>query len=346
MDLSYAQNLEDHHLQTAFAGQRTGFYIDVGGGHPVADNVSCWFYLQGWRGLVVEPQADLASLYSHVRPRDLVWRGAAGASIGDVEFHLVERLHGFSTIDPVAAEQAKRHGASYKTLSMPMTTLNALCDEHKITSIDFLKIDVEGAEGDVLAGLDLERLRPKAICLEAVAPGTMEPNWAGWEPGLLAADYEFVLFEGLNRFYVAREAGDVLARFPRQTADWHAAPHLGHTNRAPFREDHPDHAFAKRLVGSLLKRLPLMNRDDLLDLVTDFESAEALARQPSNADKARAVALVFPDRVRFPHASAGLETLEAESLRSFYEKLIDSDYFRVMSGRISMSYDGGQILDD
>lgn len=346
MDLSYAQNLEDHHLQTAFADQREGFYIDVGGGHPVADNVSCWFYLRGWRGLVVEPQANLASLYSHVRPRDLVWRGAAGARTGEVSFHLVERLHGFSTIDPAAAEEAKRYGADYKTLPMPMTTLNALCDEHKITHIDFLKIDVEGAEGDVLAGLDLARLRPKVICLEAVAPGTMAPNWAGWEPMLLAADYEFVLFEGLNRFYVAREAGDILARFPRQKADWHAAPHLGHTNRAPFRDDHPDHAFAKALVGAFLKRLPMMDRASLLDLVTDGEAEEALARQPSSADKARAVARLFPDAARFPHSSAGLDGLEAASLREFYAKLIDSDSFRVMSGRISMSYDGGQILDD
>jgi hypothetical protein len=89
-----------------------------------------------------------------------------------------------------------------------------------------------------------------------------------------------------------------------------------------------------------------MDRASLLDLVTDGESAEALARQPSNADKARAIALVFPERARYPHASAGLEALEADSLRGFYEKLIDSDAFRVMSGRISMSYDSGQILDD
>ena len=47
MDLSYTQNLEDYHLSLAFAGQPTGFYIDVGGGHPIADNVSMWFYERG-----------------------------------------------------------------------------------------------------------------------------------------------------------------------------------------------------------------------------------------------------------------------------------------------------------
>ena len=47
MRLSYAQNLEDYHLDLAFGGLTDGVYVDVGGGHPVADNVSFWFYLKG-----------------------------------------------------------------------------------------------------------------------------------------------------------------------------------------------------------------------------------------------------------------------------------------------------------
>ena len=71
MDLSYAQNLEDYHLARVFAGKTDGFYIDVGAGHPVGDNVSFHFYLQGWRGIVVEPQERLCALYDHLRPRDI-----------------------------------------------------------------------------------------------------------------------------------------------------------------------------------------------------------------------------------------------------------------------------------
>src|SRR5215467_13432204 len=96
MQLSYAQNLEDYHLDLAFAGQDAGTYVDVGGGHPVADNVSFWFYLKGWRGLVVEPQQALADVYAHVRPRDHVVCCLAGRAEGQMEFHVVDRLHGFS----------------------------------------------------------------------------------------------------------------------------------------------------------------------------------------------------------------------------------------------------------
>ena len=38
-----------------------GFYIDVGAGHPIADNVTFWLYERGWHGIAVEPQADLAA---------------------------------------------------------------------------------------------------------------------------------------------------------------------------------------------------------------------------------------------------------------------------------------------
>src|SRR5262249_28115932 len=92
IELSHTQNPEDDHLSLAFAGQVTGRYIDVGAGHPVADNVSCWFYERGWRGIVIEPQPELASLYGRLRPRDTVVQGLVGRSNGERDFFLVERL--------------------------------------------------------------------------------------------------------------------------------------------------------------------------------------------------------------------------------------------------------------
>ena len=92
MELSYSQNLEDYHLSLAFAGQSTGTYIDVGAGHPIADNVSFWFYERGWQGIVVEPQPELVALYQRLRPRDLAICGLVGRHCGEIDFHVVERL--------------------------------------------------------------------------------------------------------------------------------------------------------------------------------------------------------------------------------------------------------------
>src|SRR6266436_6774534 len=154
MELSYTQNLEDYHLSLAFAGQQTGTYIDVGGGHPVADNVSFWFYERGWRGIVVEPQPELAALYARLRPRDVTVCGVVGRASGEIDFHVVERLHGFSTTVEHIARKAEAFGAGYRTTRVPMMTLAELCAAHDPGAIDFLKVDVEGGEADVLAGGD------------------------------------------------------------------------------------------------------------------------------------------------------------------------------------------------
>jgi FkbM family methyltransferase len=344
MDLSYAQHLEDYHLSQAFAGQKEGFYIDVGAGHPVADNVTCWFYLQGWRGLVIEPQADLAALYAHVRPRDIAIPALVGAREGEVDFHIVDRLHGFSTVHAGIAAGAQKFGAGYTTRSMPMTTLAALALEHDLPRVDILKIDVEGAEKDVLEGIDWARLRPRVILLESVAPGSMAEAHHDWEPLLLAQGYEFVLFEGLNRFYVAREEEALRARFPAQKADWLAVPHLGHTNRAPFREDHPDHAFARDLLGCVFAALPMLDRDLIVSMLTARIPAQDLARTPDAAMRQAVIDRLFPG-APFMDARASLASVEARTLLEFYRRVVDTDAFRVMTGRLAMSWDGGQILD-
>ena len=98
MDISYAQNLEDYHLARLFEGQASGFYVDVGAGHPVGDNVSFNAYLRGWSGIVV-----VAPL-SELLPSITLWLIVIGGviySLG-VIFHVWERLrfqnaiwHGF-----------------------------------------------------------------------------------------------------------------------------------------------------------------------------------------------------------------------------------------------------------
>jgi len=290
MQLSYAQNLEDYHLDLVFAGQRSGTYVDVGGGHPVADNVSFWFYLKGWRGLVVEPQRALADLYAHVRPRDRAVACLAGRSEGEAEFHLVQRLHGFSTMLRANAEGAARFGAGFATVQLPVRPLAALIAEAGLEAIDFLKIDVEGAEAEVLAGMDFRRFRPRLVLVEAVAPGSMAEAWAAWEPDLLAHGYRFAFFDRLNRFYLAEEAADLAARLPTEPAPWDTVAHLWDCGRAPQRPDHPDHTLAKALVEGFLAELPSLDRALLARLIERGDPALASADLPARlaADPMRA----------------------------------------------------------
>ncbi len=256
LTLSYAQNLEDVHIDMAFGGQSTGFYIDIGGGHPVADNVTIAAYLAGWRGVVVEPQERLARLYPRLRPRDTILSCLVGRAEGEATFHEVERLHGFSTMIESHAQGAVAFGADYSSRALPVTTLAAICEAHAPERIDVVKIDVEGAEADVLEGGDWQRFRPRLVVIEAIAPGTALPAWDAWEPFLLERGYAMALFDGLNRFYVAAEAPDVAGRLAAAPVAWDSVRHMYEYDRAGSSPIHPEHDLARQLARGLWATLP------------------------------------------------------------------------------------------
>ena len=332
MQMSYAQNLEDYHLDLVFAGQPTGTYVDVGGGHPVADNVSFWFYLKGWRGLVVEPQEGLAAAYAGIRPRDRVYAGLAGRADGEMPFHVVDGLHGLSSTVPANAESARQYGAGFSTVTKPVRRLSALIDEAGLGAIDFLKVDVEGAEPDVLAGLDLTRHRPRVILVEAINPNNPQAAVSAWEPALLAASYAYVFSDNLNRFYVASEHAGLTDRFPTQPAPWDRVAHLWDCGRAAGRPAHPDHQLAKALVGGLMAELPALPPQLLARLI-------ARGRTQDRTLAALGLAELLEGRAEQP--GRGPDGGGTGDLAD----LLATDAVRAALGRIACMYDGGHLLE-
>jgi FkbM family methyltransferase len=330
MQLSYAQNLEDYHLDLVIGDQPNGTYVDVGGGHPVADNVSFWFYLKGWRGLVVEPQEALATIYTGVRPRDHTVSCLAGRVDGEAEFHVVDKLHGFSTMLREHAAGAGQFGAGYTTVRKPVRTLAGLCGEAQLQRIDFLKIDVEGAEADVIAGMDFVRWRPRVVVVEAVQPGSMAEAWSAWEPALVAAGYRFAFFDRLNRFYVADEAAELAQRFPPEPAPWDRVRHLWDFGRAPERPDHPDHMLSKVLQAGFFAALPSLEPALVERLIA--RGLQATLSGPFSGPTATAL-LGSAELPRAPSPAANLAGLVA------------ADELRAALGRIACTYDGGHIVD-
>lgn len=209
--LSYAQNGEDVVLWRALRHVREGRYVDVGANHPEQDSVTKAFYDRGWSGLDVEPVEAFAALLRQQRTRDAVAAVAVtGEDGGDVVLHEFAGT-GLSTLRAdIVPEQVER-GYEVRERVTPTRTLAGLVQEHVAgDEVHFCKIDVEGAEAEVLSSVDLTRWRPWVLVVEATRPNSAEPSWSDWEPGVLAADYRFCLFDGLSRWYVAREHDDEL----------------------------------------------------------------------------------------------------------------------------------------
>ena len=207
--ISYAQNGEDVLLWRALGHVGAGFYIDVGAHHPDLDSVTRAFYDRGWSGVNVEPLAEPAAQIAAARLRDVTLRIALGASDGELPFYEVAGT-GLSTLDADAARSARAAGHAVRETVVTVRTLAEVCRLYAAPEIHFLKIDVEGAERAVLEGADLQAHRPWIILAEATAPLSTRTVHDAWEPLLLAADYAFVWFDGLNRYYVSRERLDQL----------------------------------------------------------------------------------------------------------------------------------------
>jgi FkbM family methyltransferase len=344
--LSYAQRFEDFHLWRCFDGQPNGFYIDIGGGHPVYDNVSFAFYLAGWRGIVAEPNPALAALSRAVRRRDHLHEGLCGAQAGEATLYLQREFHGLSTtVAEHAASAAREVGRCAEAVTLPMTTLAALCEQHAPASFEFLKVDVEGAEADVLRGADFTRFRPKVIAVEAIKPITLAPAWDEWEPLLGQHGYAYVWDDELNRYYVAEEARALGARLT-EGPKWYAdGPQIGNYKPAATDPAHPDHRLALLLAGADaskpdtskldMGKLPLTDPVVLFDMLT--AGMTGLDRRAGDADHAAIIDRLFgaspaAQQIAAPQPTGG------ESLGEIYRRMIDSDAFRTACGRIAASY--------
>jgi FkbM family methyltransferase len=188
-----------------------GHYVEVGANHPLVDSVSRAFYDRGWSGVTVEPVPAFAALQREQRPRDRqVEAAVTSAAVPEVVLHVFPDT-GLSTLVNWVSDRHEDAGRQAEDLTVPTARLDDILAGTGFAhdDIHFMLIDVEGAEADVLSTVDLTVWRPWVLVIEATVPNSVESTADTWEPMVLAAGYEFCLFDGLSRFYVAEEHSDL-----------------------------------------------------------------------------------------------------------------------------------------
>jgi len=210
--ISYAQNAEDVRLARVFRGKERGFYIDVGAYDPVSCSITKHFYDRGWSGISLEASPVSFARVAPARPRDTTLNVGVAATSGSMSFYDFPPEHaGLSTF---SLENARRHvaaGYRYQERRIPVRTLADICREHVRGPIDFMSVDIEGFEREVLEGADLRTYRPQVLLVEATEPLTEIASHQRWEGLVTSAGYRFATFDGLNRYYVPEESPDEIA---------------------------------------------------------------------------------------------------------------------------------------
>jgi len=203
--ISYAQRGEDVVLDRVFGRQPIGFYVDVGANDPVVDSVTQHFYSKGWSGINIEPLPGPFTRLAEARPKDINLNLAVSDRNTTLLLYELPLKNGLSTFNPELAQQYRAQGEILAERTIATMSLSEICEAHVRRPIDFMKIDVEGHEYEVIKGMDWKRWRPRVLVIEA--------GWRpeGWEPILFDAGYlRGELRDNCNHFYVRPEERDWL----------------------------------------------------------------------------------------------------------------------------------------
>ncbi|WP_199119092.1 FkbM family methyltransferase [Pedobacter sp. ASV28] len=169
---SYSQDGEDMILKALFEQKKgyKGFYVDVGAHHPVRFSNTKYFYDKGWKGINIEPTPNAIKAFKTFRRRDINLNIGIGPEKGELTFYCFNEpaLNSFSK---EVSERVDRESSKYKIikeLKIEVMPLSLVFDQYlpKGGKIDFISIDVEGLDYQVLTSNNWDKYQPEVILVE------------------------------------------------------------------------------------------------------------------------------------------------------------------------------------
>ena len=163
---SYSMNNEDIAVIDYFKDKKDGFYVDVGCHHPTYINNTYLLHKQNWSGINIDVSQFSIDLFNYMRPQDLNYNCAISNKNEIIKLFFQKEFSQLSTIENTQAKIVFQGNIKQKEIQA--FTLNEILsrDKYKDTKIDFLNIDVEGADLKVLEGLSFDKFKPELICVE------------------------------------------------------------------------------------------------------------------------------------------------------------------------------------
>lgn len=208
---SYSQQGEDLFMYNLLKKEK-GFYVDVGANDSDRFSNTRLFYKQGWSGINVEPDAELFKKLSKKRTRDINLNIGIGKESSILTFYKIIP-HTLSTFSKEDAEMSVRQGfRMVGTVDVPIERLEDVLDREAAgKEIDFISIDTEGLDMDVLRSNNWNRFRPHLICIESVVhtiDGRSNEKQDEHESYLTSLGYERIFNNGLNSIYEDKRYAD------------------------------------------------------------------------------------------------------------------------------------------
>jgi len=189
--------VEDRLIAEFFASSPSGFFVEVGANEPQRGSQTWQLEQSGWTGILIEPQPELAERLRCTRRARVV----ATACSSPANAGTMMTLHLSGPHSSFKREFAITGAVSRGTIAVPVRTLDDILEEAGAPApIDFVSIDTEGHEVEVLRGFDIARWRPGLILIEDHVTSLATHRFFS------RTGYRLIRRTGLNSWYVPRSA--------------------------------------------------------------------------------------------------------------------------------------------
>ena len=170
MQNSYSFEGQDLIVNSILRKIKKGFYIDVGSNHPLNENDTYFFYKKKWTGLIIEPIKNFNKLSKKFRDKDIIINELIG--LKKKTFYIFEEKNLSTTDIKHKNRYLKNKKKIKKKIKLIAKSLNEIIHQYEEKyckqkiKIDFLKIDTEGSELEILKSINLLKYRPCLIQIE------------------------------------------------------------------------------------------------------------------------------------------------------------------------------------
>lgn len=206
---SWSQEGEDQILRRIFESKRKGTYVDVGAHHPKRFSNTYLFYRKGWSGINIDAMPGSMRLFRKWRPRDTNLELGVSEKRGALDYFMFNEpaLNGFSkSLSDQRSDSLENPYHVKKVIKVEVFPLKEILDLHLSRfggEIDFLTIDVEGLDHEVLKSNDWFKYRPKYVLIEVLESSLHEVAKSETGKIMNSAGYE-IYAKSLNTVFFRR----------------------------------------------------------------------------------------------------------------------------------------------
>jgi FkbM family methyltransferase len=169
-NISFSKSGDDIQLMKLINNNTPGTYVDIGCWDPKKASNTYHFYVRKWRGICIDPNPELKTLYEKYRPNDTFINCGISESNSKLDFYMLNK-ESCTSMNSFNLDFIKKHNLENKIKEIVQIStfpLKDVLDQYLVENerLDFFDIDVEGMDLEVLKSNDWEKYRPKVIIIE------------------------------------------------------------------------------------------------------------------------------------------------------------------------------------